>query len=181
MIEEMNLSKAQVRAFESPVRLGIITALRHRKALSARDLSQHVGLAPDRVYYHLNKLIKLNLVESTSSRPTETKPETIYQLTAKVFQMRNLENDPEYARSVIVSAERVLRTALGHYEAQTRTVRKPTQDLTHFNFATGRCSERRIKDLRKRLMAIGLEILEGDESGIPVILAGVFTPIADQS
>lgn len=57
--------------------------------------------------------------------------------------------------------------------------RKQTSELMHFSFATGRCSERRIKDLRKRLIAIGLEILEAEEPGVPVILAGIFTPMME--
>ena len=172
MVEETVLSKSQIQAFESPTRLRIIIALRHRKALSAKEIAEEIGIPADRSYYHLRKLLDLALIEEKEFRATETKPEAVYQLTATIFHMTNLTGDPGYYESMVKSADRVLGMALRQY----RENEGYNSDLSHFSFATGRCNEARMRSIRERLIEIGKEILESDDpDGKPVILAGLFT------
>ena len=171
MRERLDLSKEQVAAFESPVRATVIMALRSHKALSARELAEIIAVRPDSLYYHLKFLCKVGLVQVQGQRATPTRPEAVYELTAREFYMDNLLQDPEYDWSVYRSARNVTRMALSRYE---EALRVSSPENVRFSFAAGRMSAENLERLKADLRELGRRVLaSNDPDGRPVLLTGL--------
>lgn len=180
MVERIDLSRVQVKAFESPVRASVLGLLRARGAMTAKEIAEALRQKPDRLYYHLKALIKLGLVVVSEIRPAETRPETVYGLAAKEFYLTNLARDPEYAWSVLKSTANVQRLALAHYE---RAMRADFDDeALRFGFANGRMAHSEIQRLKDDLLELGRRVLASDSpDGRPVMLTTLLTPMTSAS
>lgn len=180
MVDRLDLTKEQVRAFESPVRASVLGLLRSRGTMTAREVAEALRLKPDRLYYHLRALMRLGLVLVSEVRPADTKPETVYGLAAKEFYVTNLARDPEYAWSVLKSAANVQRLALSHYE---RALQADFDDAAlRFGFANGRMTPDEIKKLKDDLLELGRRVLASNNpDGRPVMLTTLLTPMSSAS
>jgi DNA-binding transcriptional ArsR family regulator len=54
---------AQIRALESPMRQEIVDAITAIGPCSMIDLAEHLGKAPDALYFHVKKLVRVGLVQ----------------------------------------------------------------------------------------------------------------------
>ncbi len=72
----------QLEALVSPLRRKMIGALSAEGPLSATQLADRLGRAPDALYYHLKALIKVGLVVERNTRATKRRPEVLFDLIA---------------------------------------------------------------------------------------------------
>lgn len=175
MRERLDLTKEQVAAFESPLRATLIMVLRSHGALSVREMADVLGVKPDRLYYHINFLSKLELLQVREMRPSDTRPEAVYELSSKEFYMDNLAMDPEYDRSVYRSAKNVSKLAFRRYE---QALTDPEgREIVRFSFAAGRMSEAKLLELKKEMREILRRVLaSNDPDGVAVLVTGLVVP-----
>ncbi|MEI8282789.1 MAG: helix-turn-helix domain-containing protein, partial [Armatimonadota bacterium] len=171
MNDRMNLSKEQLKAFESPIRATVINALRAHGELTVRDLSRIMGREADGLYYHVRHLIALGLVQIQQVRSAETRPEAVYELTAKEFYMDDHTGHPENAWSVFRSAKNVQKLALNHYQSALESGEDEAIESIRFGFSSGRMSKENLEILKRDLIEIGRRVLASNEpDGQPVLL-----------
>ncbi len=175
----MDLNKEQLACLESPTKASIVAALRALGQSSVKELSRVTGGRPDSLYYHLRKLAKVGLVQVAKTRPAETRPETLYELTSDVFYMRHEGNSFEYQQSLFRSSKNVVRLVQRHYEdALSRIENEPDLGAAlRCSFFSGRLSKENLakfkkehEELLKRAMATH------DPTGEPVMFAGIMAP-----
>lgn len=180
----MNLNREQIKCFESPVKATIIAALRSLKRASAKEISQVVGGNPNSLYQHLRQLIEVGLVTVAEVRPAETKPETVYELSAPEFFMKGAVGDQEYRESVYRSARNILRLTQRHYErALGQLPASPDLEAAmRFNFVSARLSPARLAKLKQDMEDLLLDAMNShDPDGDPVIYAGLLAPTGYRS
>ncbi len=69
---------ARLRATNSPIRLEVLDCLKEFGAQSADELASHVDKDERLIYYHLRELIAAGLIYVSGSRPTATRPESLF-------------------------------------------------------------------------------------------------------
>jgi DNA-binding transcriptional ArsR family regulator len=175
----VNLNREQIKCFESPIKATIIAALRSLKRASAKEISQVVGGNANSLYQHLRQLIDVGLVIVAEVRPAETKPETVYELSAPEFFMKGEVGDQEYRESVYRSARNILRLTQRHYERALEQV-PSTPELEaamRFNFVSARLSPARLAKFKQDMEDLLLDAMSShDPDGESLIYAGLLAP-----
>ena len=82
MSESTILTREQIRALYSPIRLDIMTSLRAYGDATAGEIAARVRIDEHLLYYHLRCLTKVDLVTIAGQRAGSTKPETIFSARA---------------------------------------------------------------------------------------------------
>lgn len=82
MIEDLET----MRAVADPLRVQMLEILIDR-VHSARELAEKLGLAPSRLYYHINQLEKLGLIAVDETRQVGNLLEKYYRATAGQFEV----------------------------------------------------------------------------------------------
>lgn len=180
----MILNREQLACFESPVKASIVAALRSLGPSSAKQLSGLTGGSAGALYHHLRKLTAVGLVRVAEVRPAETRPEAIYDLTAKEFFMRGEVGDQEFYGSIFRSAKNIMRLAQRHYENALQHVGKQPEleAAMKFNFVSTRLNKERLEKLKTDIEELLLSALRtNDPDGQPVIFAGLLAPTNFQS
>ncbi len=99
---------AQVRALASPVRQEIVDALVAAGACSISDLAQHLGRAPDALYFHVRRLVKVGLVIERERRKDGRHAWAVYDLPGRPVRLSyQPPNKPRDLTRVIASAIRL--------------------------------------------------------------------------
>ncbi|MGW1761155.1 ArsR/SmtB family transcription factor [Streptomyces mirabilis] len=91
------------KALADPLRIRLLEAL-WEMPQSARELADHVGLPPDRLYYHLNHLERAGLIEIAEYRPlARGKVERVYTpaVTEPPSDAANPEEMAEFLGSML--------------------------------------------------------------------------------
>ena len=91
----------------------VFAAIRSIGQASASAVAESTGLSPEATHFHLKGLLKVDLIEVVGQRATTRRPESIYQSTAKRY---NLPKDPELAAIVSKSVTAGLRRSVRGYE-----------------------------------------------------------------
>lgn len=76
-------SRAQVRALTSPARQEIVDALVSGGPCSIAELATHTGRAPDSLYFHVRRLIKVGLIVEREARTTGKRPAAVYDVPGR--------------------------------------------------------------------------------------------------
>jgi len=76
-------SRAQVRALASPARQEVVDALVAAGPCSVAELAAHTGRAPDSLYFHVNRLVKVGLVVEQARRPTGKRPAAVFDVPGR--------------------------------------------------------------------------------------------------
>ena len=71
---------AQIEALSSPLRQRILDRLEARGPCSIRELAESLGRRPDALYYHVRKLVELELLVEQGTRATGSSPEALFDL-----------------------------------------------------------------------------------------------------
>lgn len=74
---------AQIAALTSPARLEVVDAVRVIGPASIAEIGQFLGRAPDSLYYHVRKLLKVGLLIESGSRKTRRRDEAMYRTPAR--------------------------------------------------------------------------------------------------
>jgi DNA-binding transcriptional ArsR family regulator len=74
----------QVRALANPLRLRIIQAVQ-TEALNTKRIAQQIGEPPSKLYYHMEALERLGLIELVETRPKRGTTEKYYRSAARKF------------------------------------------------------------------------------------------------
>ncbi|MCA9242561.1 MAG: helix-turn-helix transcriptional regulator [Phycisphaerales bacterium] len=91
----------QIAALTSPARLEVVDAVRVIGPCSIADIGQFLGRAPDSLYYHVRKLLKVGLLIECGTRKTRRRDEAVYRTPARRIRTPLDPHDP--ARSAQVA------------------------------------------------------------------------------
>lgn len=73
---------AQRRALRSAIRLEILGQFTSSKGLSVADLAERIGLPAASLYYHVQMLVRVGLLQESGSRPGLRRPQAVYRPVA---------------------------------------------------------------------------------------------------
>ena len=110
-------SPAQLELLASAVRQDILDCLEYLGPSSVSELSQTVGLSADALYYHINKLVAVGLIEERGTRPSDRRDETVFALPSTRIRLRYDPANPEQAHFVKRIVNSMLRTGGRDFEA----------------------------------------------------------------
>ncbi len=82
LINELELSAAQLKCLASPACSDVLQALRSLGQASATELARSISRSPATVHYHLKSLLKCSLVREAFRRPAAKKPEAVFEIAA---------------------------------------------------------------------------------------------------
>ena len=120
------LTAEQLRALASPVRNEVYARLRALGRASAGDLGGELGRSAEAVHYHLRELVRVGLIREAFRRPTQRKPESVFEPTADSVRLPDPRKSPKIAelnrRAVLAGMRMVMR---GYDAASRRAARAP--------------------------------------------------------
>lgn len=79
--------RAQRKALASPLKLEIIGQFGELKALSVADLAERMGRPATALYYHINQLTKVGLLNAVGTRLKGKRDETLFLPAAERFEI----------------------------------------------------------------------------------------------
>ncbi len=79
------LTQAQQKALISPARIEIVEWLVHTGPQSVARIGEALGRAPDSLYYHLRKLVKVGLLRETRDENLGKRGEATYETVSRAF------------------------------------------------------------------------------------------------
>ena len=110
-------SPAQIAALASPIRQAILDRLEAHGPCSVRELAEALGRRPDALYYHVKRLVALELLAEVGTRATQTSPEALYDLRRRNWHIAYAPEQPEQAEALRKLTGAMLRTAAGDFTA----------------------------------------------------------------
>ena len=109
----------QVRAMAGPLQNEILATLESLGPSSARQIAEHLGIAPESLYYHLRRLRTAGLLVEQGKRATVRRPETLFSLAAGELVLDPANQQPAFLaaladvqRSLLSMATRLYGRAL---------------------------------------------------------------------
>lgn len=103
------VDQEQMNALISPARVEIVSALEQLGQASVRELADRIGRRPSSLYYHLELLLKTELLQEVESRLSAGRPEVVYELVARRLVLRGDPSKPGSIEAVIHATSSVLR------------------------------------------------------------------------
>jgi DNA-binding transcriptional ArsR family regulator len=107
----------QIAALASPIRQGIVDRLEAHGPCSVRELAAALDRRPDALYYHVKRLVELELLTDVGTRPTQTAPETLYDLRHRRWHIAYAPQQPDNAAALRKLTRAMLRTATRDFDA----------------------------------------------------------------
>ena len=108
---------AQLEALASPLRQRILDRIEALGPCSIRELAEALGRKPDSLYYHVHKLVELDLLAEVDERATGTSPETLYDLRHRRWHIDYTPSDPSYDEALRKLTRQLLRQAGRDFDA----------------------------------------------------------------
>lgn len=99
-LPETTLSLAQLKALASPARQRILGALIRLGPSSVAELADELSTVRSSLYYQIQKLVGVGLVDDLGSRAATTRRETVYRAVGGRMRIGSSE-DPDYRRAVL--------------------------------------------------------------------------------
>ncbi|MEI7577084.1 MAG: helix-turn-helix domain-containing protein [Armatimonadota bacterium] len=115
MKSEVVLSEEQLKCLASPVRADVFETLKSKGRVSARELSTSMGMSAQTIYFHLNELLKVELVEVVERRAATKRPENVFAATALSYRFP--EGQPDIEHLVLKSISATLRRVMRNFES----------------------------------------------------------------
>lgn len=103
------VEQEQMNALISPARVEIVSALEQMGQASVREIAERIGRRPSSLYYHLELLLKTELLQEVESRHSAGRPEVVYELVARRLVLRGDPSQPGTIEAVIHATSSVLR------------------------------------------------------------------------
>lgn len=98
---------AQIRALESPMRQEIVDAITGLGPSSITELAAFLGRAPDSLYFHIKKLVKVRLVEEREKRKEGRHESAIYAIPGSLVRIVYSPAMKNSIRKVVAGAMRL--------------------------------------------------------------------------
>jgi len=176
------LNKEQRQAVtESMVRLEIMEALPDLVPCSISELAKDLGRTPQSLYYHVEILTAVGLINQVGSRRAGKRDEAVYDLPAKWVRFVN-NNDPDSRETLFKLAHTILRIAEKNYQqAYHRGFVTQVGDVENIYLRRqrGRLTDEALQKVREHINAIG-ELFENgkaEDRGNSYGLSVVLTPL----
>ena len=119
------LRKDQLQCLASPVRMDIVDHLVGRGAMSIKELAASMGRQPSSIYYHMNMLVKAELVVEAGSQVSNRRAELLYETRAPRMRLQKALSDPANHETIDRTVGAISRQAhrdfvqgLNHPQAQ---------------------------------------------------------------
>lgn len=183
-IEEAYLDLNQVRALASVVRSEVYWAFQTTEPLSTSDVARMLRRAAPTVRYHVNELLKVDLLLAVETRKRRSRIEDAYvHRIARAFTPRPPYDD-EYLAEMNRGFAAILR-AMERERASALTAANedpPFYDHTLFRQAVIRIAPGRMRDLRQELVELLTRYGSSrDEEGTLVRIAAYMDPLIGES
>lgn len=178
MQEEPRLTLDQLRALNSPVRLQVLTALRTFGPATVGELAERLALKEHLLFYHVKVMVKHGLVFPDSTRPSSTKPVTVFRAVKPSSASGFDYTDPGVREQVKRNLASVLRASRREFETAMADRAGSLDMEATLMRVTARLSPERHELVRAKLREIS-EILrsESDDDGEGYSLTVVLTPL----
>lgn len=98
---------AQIRALESPMRQEIVDAITAIGPCSITELAANLGRAPDSLYFHVKKLLEVELVQEVGKRKQGRHEWAIYAMPGRVARIIYSNAVSGSVRKVVAGAVRL--------------------------------------------------------------------------
>lgn len=183
-IEQGTFDLAQVRALSSVVRAEIYYTFNPDEPLSTADVARAVGRGAATVRYHVNELLKVDLLMPVETRKRHARTEDAYVHRFAIGLTSLPPWTPEYLAAINRGFEALVRKMIRE-RAATMAVANLQPDyypLNLFRIATLRLNEHQIGELRKKLADLVFEYLpKQDPNGLKMEVAGYLAPSKQDS
>lgn len=100
-------SPAQIRALESPMRQEIVDAITGIGPCSITELAASLSRAPDSLYFHVRKLVKVGLVQEVERRKEGRHESAIYAMPGRSVRIVYSSSMKKSIRKVVAGALRL--------------------------------------------------------------------------
>ncbi|MDH3732317.1 MAG: helix-turn-helix domain-containing protein [Gemmatimonadota bacterium] len=158
----------QLRAIASPVRHRIIAGFEGLGRCSVRDLAEHMGVAPESLYYHIKHLAEAGLIVPAGKRPTERRLAQLYELVSRAFEVGVEGANQEFRDAYADMAAGLLRWAGRAHAAALRDpeVRQSgdARERTLMQFHP-RLNEEALAQLNRRLEGLEEFLRDNEDPG----------------
>lgn len=112
----------EVKAISDPYRMKIIKQFKDEdKALTVKELADLLGEVPAKVHYHVKKLEKVGILHLTRTGEVNGIITKYYELTAKVFEIKSEELNPDIKSLFLDETKKVIDST---YEESKKIVFK---------------------------------------------------------
>ena len=101
----------ELRALRSPIRIRVLNLLQKLGEASVSILADRIGIKTESLYYHVNVLLDIGLIELSRERETGRRPEAIYAPIAPHYRIDEKNKDPEFLRELVAMYRSQIRHA----------------------------------------------------------------------
>jgi predicted ArsR family transcriptional regulator len=169
----------QLRALASPVRHRVLAGFEALGRCTVRELADHLGTAPESLYYHVKELVRVGLIVDAGKQPTERRLAQLYQLVSRDLEVCIEGAADEYREAyadmggaLLRWADRAHRASLGDDVRQSGESRQ--RSLMQFH---PRLTDEAVAELNRRFAAIEEFLRENeDPTAAPYVVTVVSSP-----
>lgn len=179
------LRKDQLVCLASTVRMDIVDHLVGRGPMSIKQLAASMGRQPSSIYYHINMLLKAELVVEAGSQVSNRRAEVLYETRAPRMRLQKALADPDNHETIDRTVGAISRQAhrdfvqgLTHPEAQLEGAERNLGFFRLINRPSAECL-REINGYLERIAEILWEERDMDQ---PLIaFAWTLTPLYEKA
>lgn len=106
----------QISALASPLRQDIVDLLLVSSALSARELATQLGVRPSSLYYHLEALEEVGLIDGEARMRPDGRSERVYGIAADRMLIEYRPEEPANREAVTKVVRSILRLSRRDFE-----------------------------------------------------------------
>lgn len=177
---EKKIDRDQVRALTNPIRFEIYTSLRTDGPATARELARRIDGSEMSLYYHLRLLAKNGLLH-TESRPTATKPETVFSVGGSLVVELDL-SDERNLMELQRNMSLLLRSAAKESCSAAASLRNSFHDRSMIARQAVRLSPETALELKEKLLELTAWVRErSDEAGERYSVTFAATPLVGKA
>lgn len=155
----------QITALGSPVRHQLVQTIDLLGPCSVRTIANRMGRVPEALYYHMNHLVEVGLVEVTGEQVVNRRPEKFYDVVGRPFRVDPKRTDPAFLAMVGRSAAERLRLtsrALAREIERSDAIRDGAGRSWRLEQQHARLSKKGIVELNRRIDEITQFLREAD-------------------
>ena len=165
--EILVLNDAQRDAMtQSMVRLEITDAISDLAPCSIAELATELGRSPQSLYYHIDILCKVELIEQVGTRKTGRRDEALYDLASKWMRFVD-NNDPKRQEVLLKLNQTVIRMTEKDYRNAFNkgyVARINGVENVYFRRQRGRLTDADVRKVYEHIEAIGKLLQDGNEA-----------------
>jgi DNA-binding transcriptional ArsR family regulator len=148
---------AQLAALTSPLRMELVELFGVWGPCAVGDVAARMERAPDSLYYHVRKLVRVGLLEAVRERRKGHRFETVYRLTAREFEFPRTSTKRAVREQLSKAMAAMLRQTGRELEAALDDPDLPGQGPQRRLYgrrSRGRFSAKALRELNRHIDAI---------------------------